>query len=201
MATSVRVPAREQGRIGEGIILQRKAYCTGPGRRGERTAASVKSGDVVYTRQGSFAPCENRERKCDAWKNAKSRLTADSDVERPGGQPGPEGVSGHGRPGARAAKFCAECGEGNQCRGSGLSQEARRLCELGHAAGDRRFLFEWDEVGPSRFSHGGARAVREWSGDRAGLAVAAAPVKRRQSLRPASRGCHRPEMRIRRDDG
>src|SRR5258708_37200104 len=170
-------------------------------RCGEWTAASVKSEDVVYTRQGSFSPCENRERKCDAWKNAKSRLTADSDIERPGGQPGPEGVSGHGRSGAREAKFCAECGESHQRCGSGLPQKAFRLCKLGYAAGDRRFLFEWDEVGPGRFSHGGARTVREWSGDRAGLAVAAAPVKRRQSLRPASGGCHRPEKRIRRDDG
>src|SRR3981189_143981 len=124
MATSVRVPAREQGRIGEGIILQRKAYCTGPGRRGERTAASMKSGNVVYTRQGSFSPCENRERKCDAWKNAKSRLATDSDDELPGGQPGPEGVSGHGRSGARAAKFCAECGESHQRCGSRLPQKA-----------------------------------------------------------------------------
>src|SRR5258708_37213639 len=102
MATSVRVPAREQGRIGEGIILQRKVYCTGPGRRGEWTAASVKSRDVVYTRHCSFAPCENRERKYDAWKNAKSRLTADSDVERPGGHAGPEGTPGHVRTGRAA---------------------------------------------------------------------------------------------------
>src|SRR5258708_3140525 len=125
MAISVRVPARDQGRHGKGIILQRKAYSTGPGQaRGEWTAASVKSGDGVYTRQGSFSPCENRERKCDAWKNAKSRLTADSDVERPGGQPGPEGVSGHGRSGAREAKFRAESGESHQRCGSGLPQKA-----------------------------------------------------------------------------
>src|SRR5260370_17013375 len=108
MATSVRVPAREQGRIGEGIILQRKVYCTGPGRRGERTAASVKSGNVVYTRQGSFSPCENRERKCDAWKNGKSRLVNDSDDELPDGEPGAEGAPDDGPSAARAAKFCAK---------------------------------------------------------------------------------------------
>src|SRR5260370_39403571 len=114
-------------------------------------AASVKSGDVVYTRQGSFSPCENRERKCDAWKNAKSRLTADSDIERPGGQPGPEGVSGDGRPGAREAKFCAECGESHQRCGSGLPQKAFRLCKLEYADEDRRFLSELAEVWPCVF--------------------------------------------------
>src|ERR1700757_4883641 len=62
---------------------------------------------------GRFSPGDNRERKSDAWKNAKSRLAADSDVELPGGDPGAEGLAGYGRPGTREAEFRAEPGEGD----------------------------------------------------------------------------------------
>src|SRR5580704_5633468 len=164
----------------------------------EGASAWVKPVDVLYTRHDSFSAGDNRERKSDAWKNGKSRRPADTAIDLPGSEPGAERIPCGSRPGARAAEFCSEPGQGNQCGGSGLSQEARRLRKLGHADGDRRFLFEWHEVGAGRLSYGGPCAVWERSGDRAGLAPAAASLQGRQSVRPSSGRCDRPEMWLRR---